>query len=194
KVEYRRHSAKRKSSRGAAEEKSRLEGKSYFVELKGKDVVITDLDGKPPPKPELAELQEDHRGFGKGPRLLRAFPDTVKVGDSLDEFAKVFSQAAVGGEKGEGDIKKANAKVTGSREENGIRIVTVAIEMAMEGKLPSGMEGKVTMNGTMDIRADRCWPVKSSVSGPVEFTFAGQGITGTAKGTLSETTTATYAP
>jgi hypothetical protein len=194
KVEYRRHLAKRRNGRGNTDEKSPLEGKTYLVELKDKQVVITGADGKPPPARELDELKEDHKNFGKGPRLLKAFPDSVKVGDSLDEFAKVFSEAAAGGAEGQGDIKKAVAKVTGVREENGVRVVTISIDIGMEGKLRAGMEGKVSMSGTMDIRADRCWPVASKVSGPVEFTFAGKGLSGTAKGTLSESTTATYVP
>lgn len=194
KVEYRKSSAKRKSSRGSADEKSPLEGKTYLVELLDKKVVINGSDGKPPTARELDELQEDHKNFGKGPKLLKALPDSVKVGDSLDEFAKVFSEAAAGGAEGQGDIKSATAKVTGVRDENGLRLVTLSIDIAMEGKLQSGMQGKVTMKGTMDIRADRSWPVSSKVNGPVEFTFGGKGLTGTAKGSLSETTTASYSP
>jgi hypothetical protein len=194
KTEYRRHSAKRQNKSGNTDEKSPLEGKTYFVELVNKKVVITGADGKTPSKPELEELSEDHKHFGKGPRLLKALPDSVKVGDSLDEFAKVFSETAAGGEEGKGDIKKAVTKVIGARKENGIQIVTISIDVVMEGKLRAGMEGKVSMNGTMDIRADRCWPVASKVSGPVDFSFTGQGITGSAKGVLSESTVASYSP
>ncbi len=194
KVEYRQSVSNRKTARGTAEEKSPLSGKTYWVELLDSKVVITGADGKPPKPAELAELTDDHKNFGKGPRLLKALPESVKVGDSLDEFAKAFSEAAAGGPEGKGDIKRATAIVKGAREEAGVRIVTIAIEMAMEGKLPSGLEGKVTMSGTIELRADRCWPVASKVTGPVEFTFGGKGLTGTAKGTLSESTAATYAP
>lgn len=193
-VEYRRHEKVREGSKGKADEKSPVAGKSYFVELKGKHVVITSLDGKVPPTAELEELKEDHKNFGKGPELLKAFPPKVKVGDSLDEFAKVFSVAAAGGPQGKSDIKSATAKVVGVRDEKGIKIVTLAIDIRMEGELRSGMKGKVAMAGTIDIRADRCWPVASKVAGPVEFSFEGKGVSGSGKGKLSEVTSAVHTP
>lgn len=196
KVTYAKVDKKVTSKDGKVKEsKGAHAGKTYVIELKDGAVAVSDEAGKAPAPEELEKVKKDFRNFAKDTDMLEALPDKVKVGDSLDKLA-----AALGERANDGDDKptKLEAKVTVKeiREEGGKKLLDLDVTVEVEGKEPkNGANIKLSMKGTVTLRADTGLATKMVWKGPVTATFdenSKGGVTGGAQGQISETTTYTY--
>jgi hypothetical protein len=169
-------------------------GKTYVLELKDGAVAVTTEDGKEPPKEELAAVKKDYKSFGKDGEILDAIPEKVKVGDSLDKLAQALASRAMDSEN---KPSKMDAKVTVKefKTVDGKTIIVLDISMDAEGEEDNGGAIKVSMKGTIDLRADIGLPLKREMKGPVSVVFgekAKGGVTGKAEGQMSLTSANTY--
>ena len=193
KVTYSKYEQQEVANGEAKSDPSPAIDKAYLVERKGGELLVTLADGSPVPDAELTKLKKNYRRFGKHKDVAGALPKKVKIGDSLDELAKVLGEEAA---SGDGSDFAAPPKITSKivvksfREEGGKKIVVCDVTMTMEGDNNKMGHMKVDMKGTMDFRADVGQPVASELSGPLQIDLKDDG--GNISGTLKEQTTSSF--
>lgn len=166
--------------------------KSYVVEKSGAEVTVTMADGSAPPPSERDVVAKDYQTFGKSTRQRERLPDKpVKVGDSLEDVAKVIAEESGGGDMGM-KVKQSKVVVKSLRVEGGRRIATLEMTLVGEGEDPKKKAGKakVTIKGTIDLLVDGGHAVSSELGGPIEITLP-EGK-GKIAGQISDKSSSTY--
>ncbi|NMO15086.1 hypothetical protein HPC49_16405 [Pyxidicoccus fallax] len=128
---------------------SPLSGKTYLAGwVKGR-VVVTDEAGKPISKEERDDIESSLPEFGKADRVLAAFPDKpIRVGDSLDRFAKVFAEESL------------------QSKDSGVRFLDTRVRLLEIVPDPKGDVGIFSLTTTM---------VFLEADGPLGMTFPMEG-------------------
>lgn len=193
KVSFVKYEGKKVTNGKSKDEAHPTVGKTYIIERKGKDLAVTLADGSAASEAEQKDIKDTYKRFGRRKDKLAAMPDKVKVGDSLDELAKVLGEEAAQDDDDDGDAPpKVTSKIVvkAIREEGGKKIVTLDVAMSMEGDSKKVGHMKIEMKGTVDLRADIAQDVTSELAGPLEIDFANDG--GKATGDMKEKTTSSY--
>ncbi|MFO0547887.1 MAG: hypothetical protein U0271_05840 [Polyangiaceae bacterium] len=166
------------------------QGKTYFVDRSGAKPGVTLEDGSSPSEAEISQVRKD---FSKAPstaKLLDALPDSLKVGDSLDAFAKAYAAHDLGAGDDHWASVDYSVKVKAFGEVDGKK--TVILEVV--GELDSGALdwGQMKMKGTgmLEVFVDSGAPARGSFSGPV--TLALPNGEGQLDGTLEHNEVSSY--
>ncbi len=163
------------------------QGNVYLVAFGEGGPTISREDGKPLSKEESSEFKDKYKKSSRAKEFLDAFPDKVKVGDSLDAVAKKLGEQAADSE----DKPKATSsvKVKAIEERAGKKIIILEVRVTLDGESKKVGHMKLDMSGTLEVRADAAVPVALTFSGPASVEFPKDA--GRLEGSMSEKTTLT---
>lgn len=163
------------------------QGNVYFVAFGDTGPTVTREDGKPLSREESSEFKDKYKKSSRAKEFLDAFPDKVKVGDSLDAVAKKLGEQAADSE----DKPKAvsTVKVKAIEDRGGKKIIILDVRVTLEGDSSKVGHMKLDMSGTLEVRADAAVPVALDFSGPASVQFPKDA--GRLEGTMTEKTTLT---
>ncbi|MBL9026737.1 MAG: hypothetical protein JNL21_31345 [Myxococcales bacterium] len=129
-------------------------GVVYIVAKDGKKPVVTRKDGKKPSKAELALVE---KAYDDDPSLTAelesAYPKAVKVGDSLDAFAKALAKVIAGKSK-DVTVVSSSVRVKEIRPTGKRALVVLDIDVSLESSTKELKELKTRSRGTIEIWAD----------------------------------------
>ncbi|NUP06790.1 MAG: hypothetical protein HOW73_12110 [Polyangiaceae bacterium] len=182
----------RKSAIGGSnmDRSSPTAGKTYIVEAKNGATSVTREDGAALTPEERKDVEPHYRHFAEPKDALAALPDKVKVGDSLDDFAKALAEQMADTDDGEKPTVTISMKVKAIRDEGGKKIVVLDVEQTNEGNDKKLGKKKSKRKGTMELRADTGLLVASDFNDELENVFP-NGVD-SMKGTATEQTKVTY--
>jgi hypothetical protein len=166
------------------------EGHAYIVERNGKTPKIKREDGSTTTPAEIESIENAYDEEPRTKKFLDALPDTVKVGDSLDAFAKLIGEEASSEENITNKKIDSSVVVQSIGTVDGKKVVTLKLNVKLEGDDENVGHLSVQMTGTIDLLVDGALPVRSNLSGPVSVTLPENA--GVLKGTITETKTSTY--
>lgn len=160
-------------------------GKTYILTRSGDDEIqVTDAEGNEAPFEEIMGVREDNSGFDSGPEMLDELAGRdLKVGEEIAFPQKMIDEFE--GESGN-EMETATMVVQGAREVGSAKCVVFALKLVMSANTPAGTV-KFTLAGELVVQANTGWPVKLSLSGPLELNMEGQKITGTFENSAENT-------
>lgn len=153
---------------------SPLVGKTYVVEAKDGNTVVSARAGKPVPAAEQALVAEDYRSLGKPNFMLDGLPSgPIQIGarvPSMEEAMKKSFIQSMGGKPGEQwQISDPVVTLTGRGRAEGAQVAFLTFEMAMTMSQPGGFSMTMHMKGTVTIRLADGWPIAMIMSGPMDI-------------------------
>jgi hypothetical protein len=171
---------------------SRVAGKTYVVERRGADVIVTGADGAAVADEERAAVLEELPNFGKGARFGEGIPSgPIRVGERVDSMEKVMAAELAEGERGP-DASDVSITLEEIRDVDGVPCAVFRLHVTFGGKTDDHATAKATMSGTMVIRSTDGWTVEETGWGPISFrgetTIDGRPTPISASGTLRMTT------
>lgn len=146
---------------------SPVSGKSYLVERKGDQVVVTGADGAKVSDEELAVVQADHKELGQPDTVSSSLHGkTIKPGDEVPGLAAVIESELTQGAAEEvgADAKVSGVQVKFREQKNGVGLFDVAVIFTQaEGPMTIRMD----LKGTLGVRTADTQPAELTLKGPV---------------------------
>lgn len=159
-------------------------GRTFVLEGAGAEQTLKLEDGTSVPK-ELADKATLQRlQLVESTALVSALPDTLRVGDSVDELSDAFGKRR--SEQKQSRRATTRFEVRSVRGEPGREVVTLAVDHTEENPATA-----VNMKGTLDLRADGGVLVDFQINGPITLTKNEPGAN-EVTGTMTEKITSTY--
>lgn len=168
----------------AKDVKKATQGNVYIVAFGEGGPTISREDAKPLSKEESAEFKDKYKKSSRAKEFLDAFPDRVKVGDSLDAVAKKLGEQAA--DSDDKPKTTSTVKVKAIEERAGKKIIILEVRVTLDGESSKVGHMKLDMSGTLEVRADAAVPIALTFSGPASVEFPKDG--GRLEGTMSEKT------
>jgi hypothetical protein len=177
-VRYAQHRKDAKSDGKPKPSPSPVHGKTYLVERKGSELVVTNEQGKAVSDEEREQVTKDHRRLGKPDEITSALKSKPrKVGDKLDDVAKALAdqfkeRSAERGEKV--TIHAPKLTFTELKKIDGVEhaVLDLSLRMGAENKdvtLTMDLKGKVL------VRVDEASHGEINVSGPLKISGGASG-------------------
>lgn len=171
--------------------KSPVSGKVYVAGLVKGRVVVTDEVGKPVSKEEQELVEDQLPVLGKVDPLDAALPDTpIRVGDSLDRFAKVFEREML--PEGDPTMRFHDTQVRLAEVTRDARgsVGTFRVSTTLTIKDPENpIVMTFPMEGRMSLLADGVRALDFTLSGPVRVAVSEelrkQGVTVESEGDVN---------
>jgi len=146
-----------------------VQGRTYLVRKEGKALVVTDGEGQAAPAEEADFLRQDYDDLGAAPKL-GAFLHGRKIalGERLDLSGDAGREAL---HMKESDFKvQAFALTLKAVRQAGDRKCAV-FDAELKLSLKDGaMELTMDPKGEMVVTVDQCWPVTTTLAGPIKVT------------------------
>ncbi len=177
-VRYARHTKDTKADGKPKPSPSPVGGKTYVVERKGTEIVVTNEQGKAVTEEEREQVTKDHRRLGKPDEITTALKSKPrKVGENLDDVAKALAdqfkeRSAERGEKV--TIHDPKLTLTEVKKIDGVEhaVLDLGLRMTAENTdvtISMGLKGKVI------VRVDEASHGEINVSGPLKITGGASG-------------------
>ena len=172
-----------------------VEGKTYIVEEKDGNVVVTTEDGSKPPLPEVTSVKKDYeKTFGKNNKSEAFKEALLKVelekGKRAADVEKLFNEAfgpGMGGDENAPKVGEVKLIYQGTEGDHAL----FDIEMTM--KVEEGpMKMNMPLKGKMKIVREGALMGSVSLEGPIEIDTTGSPIPIQGKGKLQMSENAVY--
>ena len=168
KVEVTYRKAQEAVSRGKQEglpQRQSIEGKSYLVERKGDDLIVTDLEGQPVPEDERTLVAASMQSIGKpSPLGLLLNGKKVPIGSTV-KLPNAMAADLLGMKDTGGEPQKVDLVLREVRQENGRRLAYFDLSIVL--KLTAG--GTMEIKGDLQIEPETCQVAAANFAGPVSM-------------------------
>lgn len=147
---------------------SPLVGKTYIVERKDGELVVTDVEGKPVPESEARLVKKDNKSVGEPDKVAAAMPERpIKVGEEVPELAKAIEAALTKDQSDKAPKPELSGVKVKLREDKGdYALFDVAVTFSQaEGPMTVKME----LTGTMGVRKSDSQPTELTLKGPLSI-------------------------
>lgn len=153
---------------------SPLEGKTYVVEVRSGQLLVTKADGKPVTAEEQELVASEYKTLGKPNFMLDGLPvGPVRIGariPSMEEALKKSFTLSMGGKPGEKwQIDNASVTLSGKGRVDGAAVALMDFGMAMTVTQQTGFTMTMHMKGTVTVRLADGWPIRLSMKGPLDI-------------------------
>jgi hypothetical protein len=161
---------------------SPISGKTYLAGMTKGRLVVTDEAGKPVSKEEQAAVKENLPELGKADPLEAALPDKpIRVGDSLDRFAKVFTEEFL--QTGDPSTRFRGTRIRLSEitqdAKGPVGIFSVSTTMTLE-QADSPVVMTIPLEGKLSMLSEGARLLEFSLAGPAQVAlleeFRNQGV------------------
>ena len=174
----------------ASEQRSptHLQGKTFVVERRGAEVVVTDEAGQAVAPEEDRDVKDDYRTLGERDPLLGALPSRpLKAGERVAELEAALKRhfESLGDAKNTIIVAGVTATLKGSTKT--LHTFAVTIDMQLKGRTQAF---SAKLSGDYQARVADGWPTKIAVEGPAAVSL-GQGVT-PKKGSMRVTRVVSY--
>ncbi|MDF1665957.1 MAG: hypothetical protein P1V97_29645 [Planctomycetota bacterium] len=180
KVHLKKKEAKQDVGQGPQSKKSDLVGKTFVLEQKGDDVVVTDEAGKKVDDTVAKEVKGD---FAKSlgdfdNKFAEVLPDgAVKVGDTITVDKKKANKFFKDGDdKDPMQVEVFTLKLTGTKKINGVTVAVFEMHVKFSGEPNPGMKIVMDMKGTAHVSVDSSYPHLLDLKGPMTVVGKNQGM------------------
>jgi hypothetical protein len=181
-VLYARHEKAVRISGKDKVDTSPVAGKTYVVERKGDDLVVTDANGRSVSSDEAARVKSDHESLGKPEEVSKALRSKPrKVGERLDDVAQVLAdrfkqRSAMPGR--DMAVDEAKLLLSGVEKIGGFDHAVLDLSLKMSGKA-EGSKLEMSLGGKVFVRIDEASFGEVDLRGPIAMTSAEMTLKGT---------------
>lgn len=184
KVTYKIHKeTKTQSGKPPASSEKPFVGKSYILERKGEELVVTDAQGQAPPADELAAVKDDNERFGKPDIMLSQFPDKFEPGQTID-VGPELAKDMLGGKDENMKVEKATITFKKTKKVGGKEAAIFNMDFVIGGG-DGPMSMSMKLKGEAVMFLDGGWPLSINLKGPIALTAAQPGMDVSGKGKAS---------
>lgn len=180
KVHLKKKEAKQDVGQGPQSRKSELAGKTFTLEKKGDDVVVTDDAGKKAADEVAKEIKGDfEKSLGDfDNKFKHVLPDgAVKVGQTITvdkkKANKFFKDED---DKDPMEVETFTLKLTGTKKINGATVAVFEMHVKFSGAPQPGMKLTMDMKGTAHVGVDTSYPHLIDLKGPMVIDGKNQGM------------------
>lgn len=179
---YKKHGKETTVDGKAKVETSLVAGKTYVVERKGDDLVVTDDRGRSVSAEEEAQVKKDYKRLGKPDEVTNTLKSKPrKVGERLDDVAKVLADQFKerGSEPGQDiTIEETKLVLSSTKKIDGVEHAVLDLTVRMSG---GASKAKISMSlgGQVFVRIDEASFGEISASGPITMNGPDASVKGT---------------
>ncbi len=189
-ITYKTHTeTKTQSGKPPATSDKPFVGKSYILERKDEELIVTDEQGAAPPANEHKAVTDDNNRFGKPDGMLSQFPDKFEQGQTID-VGPEMAKEMLGGDDENMTVTKATITFKKTKKIAGKEVAYFDLNFVIGGgEGPMSMSMK--LQGEAALYVDGGWPVAISLKGPINLTAAqpGMDVSGSGKAKFKNTWT-----
>ena len=145
--------------------KQPVAGKSYYVTRVGKDLIITDLQGKTPPEEERLIVASNLDAFGLPNPIAKFFNGkTIHVGDTI-QLPIELAKELLGFDDTVGDISDLSMRMIAIKRSG--KTNAAVFETKLIAKTGNASTMNLNLNGQLAIEIDTCRTIAVNLTGPV---------------------------
>lgn len=142
-----------------------VSGKSYFVTRTGKDLIITDLQGKTPPSEELMIVASNLDAFGLPNPIAKFFNGkTVQVGETV-KLPIELAKELLGFDNTVGDISNLSMRLIAVKPHGKTNAAVFETKLIAKSQNASAMN--LNLTGQLAIEVETCRTIAVNLTGPV---------------------------
>ena len=165
-------------------------GKTYVIERKGEELVVTDQQGNAPPADELKSVRDDNKRFGKPDGMLSQFPDNFAAGQTID-VGPELAKEMLGGDDQNMSVKTAQITFKRVKKVKGKEVAFFDMNFVIGGG-EGPMSMSMVLRGEAALLVNGGWPVAIGLKGPIDLSAAQPGMDVSGSGKASFKSAWTY--